>query len=165
MTQQLSPDQICDLYRVRGTPPPPDRPPRYNGAPGQDVTACRVEEHGARATGRLRWGLVPSWARAAAASMSSSCTGSLNSAAWTARQMASAHRSGTERPRSRSTGGRSSRRRWRTWSRIRSRRPTHDWPARVASIWTAPRRRRKATLMCQRRPAGPLRSWQVISMV
>ena len=47
LTQQLSPDQ----------------PPRYNGAPGQVFTACRVEQHGARAIARLRWGLVPSWSR------------------------------------------------------------------------------------------------------
>ena len=63
ITQQLSPDQIGELYRVRGTPLTPDRQPRYNGAPGQDFTACRVEEHGARAIAVLRWGLVPSWAR------------------------------------------------------------------------------------------------------
>ena len=54
ITQQLSPDQIGELYGVRATPRPPDQPPRYNGAPGQD---------GARAIVRLRWGLVPSWAR------------------------------------------------------------------------------------------------------
>ena len=63
ITQQLSPDQIGELYGVRGTPLPPDRPPRYNGAPGQDFTACRVAQHGARAIARLRWGLVPYWAQ------------------------------------------------------------------------------------------------------
>ena len=63
ITQQLPTDQISDLYGVRATPLPPDRPPRYNGAPGQDFTACRVEQHGARAIVRLRWGLVPSWSR------------------------------------------------------------------------------------------------------
>ena len=63
ITQQLSPDQIGELYGVRGTPLPPDRHPRYNGAPGQDFTACRVEKDGAREIDRLRWGLVPSWAR------------------------------------------------------------------------------------------------------
>ena len=61
ITQQLSPDQIGDLYGVQGTPLPPDRQPHYNGAPGQDFTACRVEQHGARAIARMRWGLVPSW--------------------------------------------------------------------------------------------------------
>jgi len=63
ITQQLSPDQMGDLYGVRATPLPPDRKPRYNGAPGQDFSACRVEEDGTRAIVRLRWGLVPSWAR------------------------------------------------------------------------------------------------------
>ena len=63
ITQQLSPNQIGDLYGVRATPLPPDRKPRYNGAPGQDFTACRVEQDGARAIALLRWRLVPSWAR------------------------------------------------------------------------------------------------------
>ena len=63
ITQQLSPDQIGELYGVRVTPLPPDRKPRYNGAPGQDFSACRLEEDGVHAIVRLRWGLVPSWAR------------------------------------------------------------------------------------------------------
>lgn len=53
ITQQLSPDQIGELYGVRGMPLPPDRRPRYNGAPGQEFTACRVEEDGARAIRRV----------------------------------------------------------------------------------------------------------------
>ena len=40
ITQQLSPDRIGDLYSVRTTLLPPDQPPRYNGAPGQDFSAC-----------------------------------------------------------------------------------------------------------------------------
>ena len=68
ITQQQPSDQICDLYTLRGTPLPPDRPPRYNGAPGQDFTACRVDEDGSRAIALLRWGLVPSWPRDAKAS-------------------------------------------------------------------------------------------------
>ena len=63
ITQQLPSDQICELYHLRGTPLPPDRQPRYNGAPGQDFTACRVDEDGDRAIALLRWGLVPSWVR------------------------------------------------------------------------------------------------------
>ena len=62
ITQQLSPDRMGELYGVRATPLPPDRKPRYNGAPGQDFTACRLDQDGARAIVRLRWGLVPSWA-------------------------------------------------------------------------------------------------------
>ena len=63
ITQQLPSDQICDLYSLRGTPLPTHRHPRYNGVPGQDFTACRVDEDGARTIALLRWGLVPSWAR------------------------------------------------------------------------------------------------------
>ena len=63
ITQQLSPDRIGGLYGVWATPLPPDRPPRYNGAPGQDFSACRLEQDGARTFVRLRWGLVPSWSR------------------------------------------------------------------------------------------------------
>ena len=62
-TQQLPSEEICDLYSVRGTSLPPKRRVRYNGAPGQDFAACRLDEDGARAIALLRWGLVPSWAR------------------------------------------------------------------------------------------------------
>ena len=34
-TQQLPEEEICDLYSVRGTPQPPNRRARYNGAPEQ----------------------------------------------------------------------------------------------------------------------------------
>ena len=67
ITQQLPSDQICDLYSLQGILLPANRQPRYNGAPGQDFTACRVDENGSRAIARLRWGLVPSWARDARA--------------------------------------------------------------------------------------------------
>ena len=40
ITQQLSPNQIGELHGVRATPLPPDRKPRYNGAPRQDFSAC-----------------------------------------------------------------------------------------------------------------------------
>ena len=63
ITQQLSPDRIGDLYGVRATLLPPERPPRYNGAPGQDFSACRVEPDGTHEIVLLRWGLVTSWAR------------------------------------------------------------------------------------------------------
>ena len=62
-TQQLPAEEICDLYSVRGTPLGPHRRARYNGAPGQDFIACRVDEDGDRAIALLRWGLIPSWAR------------------------------------------------------------------------------------------------------
>lgn len=63
ITQQLSPEQIGDLYGAQATPLPPDQKPRYNGAPGQDFSACRLNQDGSRTIVRLRWGLVPSWAR------------------------------------------------------------------------------------------------------
>ena len=63
ITQQLSQDQMAEMYGVRASPPPPNQPPRYNGAPGQHFTACRLEPHGARALVRLRWGLAPSWSQ------------------------------------------------------------------------------------------------------
>ena len=36
--------------------------PRYNGCPTQDFVSLRLDAAGARAIGKLRWGLVPSWA-------------------------------------------------------------------------------------------------------
>ena len=62
-TQQLPVEEICDLYSLRGTALPPNRRTHYNGAPGQDFAACRLDEDGARAIAPLCWGLVPSWAR------------------------------------------------------------------------------------------------------
>ena len=46
ITQQLSPDRINELYGVRAMPLPADQKPRYNGAPGQDFSACRLEQDG-----------------------------------------------------------------------------------------------------------------------
>lgn len=37
--------------------------PRYNGAPTQDFIACLVTETGIRVVRKLRWGLVPYWAK------------------------------------------------------------------------------------------------------
>ena len=62
-TQQLPAEEMCHLYSVRGTPLPPNRRARYNGAPGQNFIACRVDEDATRKIALLRWGLVPSWAR------------------------------------------------------------------------------------------------------
>ena len=60
-TQQLSEDEIHDLYDVTQPALPLDVPPRYNGAPTQDFAACRLDDTGRRVITRLRWGLVPSW--------------------------------------------------------------------------------------------------------
>jgi len=49
------------LFKFAG--PLPNLPARYNIAPTQDVPVIRLED-GARRLAMLRWGLVPSWARA-----------------------------------------------------------------------------------------------------
>jgi putative SOS response-associated peptidase YedK len=47
-----------------GVPAPGEASPRYNIAPSQDVAAVRASPvGGAREMARLRWGLVPSWAK------------------------------------------------------------------------------------------------------
>jgi hypothetical protein len=56
-----TPVQVADLF---GTAPPADLPPRYNIAPTQPVLACRLDPEGkARELVRIRWDLVPSWAK------------------------------------------------------------------------------------------------------
>lgn len=60
-TQKLSGHQIHDLYSLGGSARPLNLQPRYNGAPGQDFAACRLDEGGDRTIVQLRWGLVPSW--------------------------------------------------------------------------------------------------------
>ena len=44
-------------------PPPDNLQPRYNIAPSQEVLIVRLSAHGGRKAVRLRWGLVPSWAK------------------------------------------------------------------------------------------------------
>ena len=65
-TVQLSGDDIVNLYDAAQPALPLDLPPRYNGAPTQEFAACRLDETGRRAIARLRWGLVPFWAKDAA---------------------------------------------------------------------------------------------------
>ena len=36
---------------------------RYNGCPTQDFTICRLDDSGTRTIAKLRWGLVPRWAK------------------------------------------------------------------------------------------------------
>ena len=62
-TQQLTWRQIRNLYHLSEPTPRPDLLPRYNGAPAQEFVACRLDETGNRAIAKLRWGLVPSWAK------------------------------------------------------------------------------------------------------
>ena len=61
--QKLTWREIHDLYRSKEPDPPPKLQPRYNGAPGQDFAACRLDERGTLAVVLLRWGLVPYWAK------------------------------------------------------------------------------------------------------
>jgi len=51
-----------ELYEEFGLLPPDDYRPRYNIAPSQDVLAVAGTGDAAR-LGRLRWGLVPAWAK------------------------------------------------------------------------------------------------------
>ena len=62
-TQQLTGGEIHDLYGATQPTLPMELPPRYNGAPTQDFAACRLDETGRRVVTRLRWGLVPFWAK------------------------------------------------------------------------------------------------------
>ena len=62
-TVQLSGDEIQNLYDAARPELPLDLPIRYNGAPTQDFAACRLDETGGRVITRLRWGLVPFWAK------------------------------------------------------------------------------------------------------
>jgi putative SOS response-associated peptidase YedK len=42
---------------------PPETAPRWNVAPGTDIAVVRIASDGRRELVRLRWGLVPSWAK------------------------------------------------------------------------------------------------------
>ena len=44
-------------------PPPDNLQPRYNVAPTQDVMVVRLGKDGRREAVRLRWGLIPGWAK------------------------------------------------------------------------------------------------------
>jgi putative SOS response-associated peptidase YedK len=57
------PETLMTLFELSDVPR--DLVPRYNIAPSQDVPAVRGAAGGGRELVRLRWGLVPSWAKAA----------------------------------------------------------------------------------------------------
>lgn len=58
--QLSNPDAIRKLFEAAGTAP--NAPPRYNGAPGQDLMVVRKHpKTGERSLDMLRWGLVPYW--------------------------------------------------------------------------------------------------------
>ena len=62
-TQMMSWSQVHDLYHYQEPAAPLSLTPRYNGAPTQDFAACRLDEAGRRTVVKLRWGLVPAWAK------------------------------------------------------------------------------------------------------
>ena len=56
-----TPDELADLF---GLADAPDLAPRYNVAPSQLVAVVGLKPDGmTRGLPRLRWGLVPSWAK------------------------------------------------------------------------------------------------------
>ncbi len=62
-TQMMTWRELHELYALAEPLAPPHMQPRYNGAPTQDFAICLPDENGNRVIARLRWGLVPSWAK------------------------------------------------------------------------------------------------------
>ena len=62
-TQKMTWREIRTLYRVPDRATPMNLRPRYNGCPTQDFATCRLDESGTRTIAKLRWGLVPTWAK------------------------------------------------------------------------------------------------------
>lgn len=62
-TQHLTWAEIVELYRLADALPALNLAPRYNAAPSQELAACRLDPGGARVVVRLRWGLIPFWAK------------------------------------------------------------------------------------------------------
>jgi putative SOS response-associated peptidase YedK len=57
-----APEAIRQLFGTAGFPP--NFPPHYNAAPGQDLPVVRLHpETGDRVLGLLRWGLIPYWSK------------------------------------------------------------------------------------------------------
>ena len=63
-TQTSSWSELVHLYRITERATPLNLRPRYNIVPTQDVAVVRAApDGGGRALTRMRWGLVPSWAK------------------------------------------------------------------------------------------------------
>ena len=62
-TQKMTWRELHDLYGLLTDGPPDNMRPRWNGAPTQDFAVCRLDAEGARTIPRLRWGLIPFWAK------------------------------------------------------------------------------------------------------
>lgn len=57
---QASPEQLIRHFRLDACV---DLSPRFNIPPGTDIAAIRLSPEGQRVLHRLRWGLVPHWAK------------------------------------------------------------------------------------------------------
>ena len=62
ITQDLNLKTLFAMYRLAPGTPAPNLAPRYNGCPTQDFAAVRRNGEGPAVT-KLRWGLVPGWAK------------------------------------------------------------------------------------------------------
>ena len=62
-TQKMTWREIHTLYRMQKRTPPLNLQPRYNGCPSQEFAACRLDERADPTIAKLRWGLVPAWAK------------------------------------------------------------------------------------------------------
>ena len=61
--QKLTWQEIHGLYRITAPAAPLNLQPHYNGCPTQDFAVCRLDGSSARTVSKLRWGLLPTWAR------------------------------------------------------------------------------------------------------
>jgi putative SOS response-associated peptidase YedK len=65
-TRTTSLKELAEIFGVSNVPETEERP-RYNIAPTQTIAAVRQsQEEGGRAFARMRWGLIPNWAKDAA---------------------------------------------------------------------------------------------------
>ena len=62
-TQKMTWNEIHALYRMPERKMPLNLRPRYNGCPTQDFAACRLDGRSTRTIAKLRWGLIPGWAK------------------------------------------------------------------------------------------------------
>ena len=62
ITQDLNLKMLFERYRLSAASPALNLRPRYNGCPTQDFAAVRREGE-ERTLAKLRWGLVPGWAK------------------------------------------------------------------------------------------------------
>ena len=61
-TNRYTWSELVRLYRLTGSPPASNFPPRYNVAPTQTSFVVRLRD-GQRELADLRWGLVPLWSK------------------------------------------------------------------------------------------------------